>query len=312
MVLLVTNRDDLTADWLVLELQRRRIAHVRFNTEDFPSRCSLRWTPAGSALTLGGVALNSDAIGSVWFRRPVAPKVAPGLAIDEETWAIREAASALDGFWRTLRARWVSRPEAIRHADSKPQQLADAGLLGFELPDTEITNDREVVSELMQRSDHGVICKPLLDGRVRTREPSLFFTSRITHEDLAHEIETPHLFQALVPKLYDVRVTVIGDDVFAARIDALSDENGRTDWRRARPESLRYAVERLPGEIEDLCRRLVAGYGLSFGAIDLARRPDGGYTFFEINPNGQWAFIEQRVGLPLRACLASLLDDANP
>jgi hypothetical protein len=41
--------------------------------------------------------------------------------------------------------------------------------------------------------------------------------------------------------------------------------------------------------------------------VDLARRPDGSYTFFELNPNGQWAWIEQRTSVPLRAHLADLL-----
>jgi glutathione synthase/RimK-type ligase-like ATP-grasp enzyme len=311
VILLVTNRDDLTADWLVIELQRRGVEYMRFNTEDFPARCRLRWTPEAATITVNNVTLASEDIGSVWFRRPVAPRIAPGLSAEEEAWSIREAATALDGFWRTLEARWVSPPEAIRHADSKPQQLSDARALGFELPDTEITDDREAVAALIARSRHGVVCKPLRDGRVRESDRSLFFTSQISLEDLKRDIETPHLFQALVVKRYDVRVTVIGEDVFAARIEADHDAEGRTDWRRAQPETLRYAVERLPEETAELCRRLVAGYGLSFGAIDLARRPDGGYTFFEINPNGQWAFIEQRVGLPLRARLADLLGDGE-
>lgn len=49
-------------------------------------------------------------------------------------------------------------------------------------------------------------------------------------------------------------------------------------------------------------------YGLRFAAIDLARRTDGGYTFFELNPNGQWAWVEQMTGLPLRAALANELN----
>jgi hypothetical protein len=39
----------------------------------------------------------------------------------------------------------------------------------------------------------------------------------------------------------------------------------------------------------------------------LARRPDGGYTFFELNPNGQWAWVEQLTGLPIAAALAEEL-----
>lgn len=307
MILLVTNRNDLTADWLVLELQQRGASYTRFNTEDYPQRCQLRWRVDQASLQLNGREIHAAEIDAVWYRRPVAPRLRPGLASDEAAWAGREAAAALDGFWRTLDARWVSRPDAIRRADSKPQQLTDARKLGFEIPDTEITSNPEHVRALHARSPGGVICKSLRDGRVRRAGRSLLFTSLVDLEQLARLGDEPHLFQALVPKRYDLRVTVIGDDVFAARIDSRHDSGPLVDWRRADQATLRYAPETLPDEITDHCRDLVRHYGLAFGAIDLARRPDDGYTFFEINPNGQWAFVEQRAGLPLRARLADLL-----
>jgi hypothetical protein len=309
VILLVTNRDDLTADWLIVELQRRSAPYVRFNTEDFPEHCAIRLRPDCATLQIRDVQLAAEEIEAVWYRRPVPPRPRPGLRPDEHAWAVQESAVALDGFWRALPARWVSRPDAIRHADSKPQQLSDAARLGFEVPDTEITNERDHVRRLFDRNPAGVICKPLRDGRVRSEGRSLLFTSAISREDLKRPLEEPHVFQALVPKRYDVRVTVIGSDVFAVRITVDDEADGSTDWRRADPSQLRYRHEELPPDIRDLCRRLIDGYGLSFGAIDLARRPDGGYTFFELNPNGQWAFVEQRAGVPLRARLADLLVD---
>jgi glutathione synthase/RimK-type ligase-like ATP-grasp enzyme len=69
-------------------------------------------------------------------------------------------------------------------------------------------------------------------------------------------------------------------------------------------------VETLPDEIAAACIALTRGFGLKFAAIDLARRIDGGHTFFEINPNGQWAWIEQRTSLRIAAGLAELLESA--
>jgi hypothetical protein len=307
MLLVVTNREDFTADWLILELQRRGASYVRFNTEDYPQRCTLHWSVGDARLELSGRELAARDIESVWFRRPVEPRIRPGLPADEAAWAVREAAEALDGFWRTLDARWVSPTSAIRVADSKPRQLADAVALGFDIPDTEITSDATRVGAMLARSEHGLICKPLRDGRVRRTGRSLLFTSVITTDHLDGLGDEPHLFQALVPKRYDIRVTVIGGELFSTRIDSQQASNGQVDWRRASPDALSYLPETLPDDVADRCRRLVDHYGLSFGAIDLARREDGGYTFFELNPNGQWAFIEQRTGQPLRARLADLL-----
>ncbi len=310
MVLVVTNRDDLTADWLILELQRRGTPYVRFNTEDYPQLCTVHWTIDDARIEVKGRELRAQEITAVWFRRPVSPQLRPGLPADEAAWATREAAEALDGFWRTLDTRWVSLPAAIRLADSKPLQLSDAVALGFDIPDTEITRSIHRVRALMERNRRGVICKPLRGGRVRRTGHSLLFTSIVTTDQIEGLGDEPHLFQALVPKRYDIRVTVIGDDIFSTRIESPGSD-AAVDWRRNPPDSLRYLPETLPDDIAERCRQLVNHYGLSFGAIDLARREDGGYTFFELNPNGQWAFIEQRTGQPLRACLADLLSGST-
>jgi hypothetical protein len=307
VIVLVTNRDDLTADWLIVELQRRGASFVRFNTEDYPQRSRIHWRPDSATLTVNRTEIPVEDITAAWFRRPVAPRVLPGLAPDEQNWAIRETTAALDGFWGTLDTHWVSRPDAIRAADSKPKQLAAATRLGLDIPDTEITQDPGTVIALWERSPHGVICKPLRDGRVRGSGRSLLFATPIRPDDLEDGLDEPHLFQGFVAKRYDVRVTIIGERVFATRIDARNDPDGAVDWRRASPVNLQYSPELLPDDVADHCRQLVSDFGLEFGALDLARRTDGGYTFFELNPNGQWAFVEQRTGQPLRSTLAELL-----
>lgn len=310
MVLIVTNRRDLTADWLILELERRAASFVRFNTEDFPSRCSLSWSPEGDAIfRLGSqCCFHSDKIRSVWYRRPAPAAIPADLPDEDAAWAARESKAALDGALEMIPAQWVSHPEAIRGASSKPLQLRDARSLGFDVPDTVITNDPDELERLWQRSPDGVVCKALTDGRVRTTgEQALLFTTQIDHDQVAALGPEPHLFQALVPKLYDVRITVIGDDIFATRIESQVRADGRVDWRRAEGAKLKHTREQLPDELADRCLELVHRYGLRFGAVDLAKRPDGRYTFFELNPNGQWAWIEQRTGVPLRSHLANLL-----
>lgn len=305
--MVVTNREDLTADWLILELQRRGARYIRFNTEDYPQRVALDWTPTDAVLRVGASEMAAGDLDAVWFRRPVRPRLRPGLTPAEAEWATREAAEALDGFWRTLKTRWVSEPSAIRMADSKPRQLADAPALGWEIPDTEITNSPTRVSALASRSPAGIVCKPLRGGRVRQSGGSLFFTTVVDPVTVEHLRDEPYLFQARVPKRYDIRVTVIGQEAFATRIEPRAGLTPDVDWRRTPQTSLRFTRERLPDEVSERCVSTVEHYGLSFGAIDLARRQDGGYTFFELNPNGQWAFIEQATGQPLRAKLADQL-----
>lgn len=202
-------------------------------------------------------------------------------------------------------------PNANLLAGSKPEQLRRAAGAGFDVPPTLVTNDAARLRDFAAEHDGTLVCKPLYDGWIPgTSEDRVFWTSRFEAagtealDDLADE---PYLFQALVPKRYDVRVTVIGKEAFAVAIDSQDDAVSEIDWRRGDVAELGHRAEELPAGLERRCVDLVAGYDLAFGAIDLARRPDGGYTFFELNPNGQWAWLEQRTGLPLRSRLADLL-----
>jgi glutathione synthase/RimK-type ligase-like ATP-grasp enzyme len=250
-----------------------------------------------------------DTFPSVWYRRPVAPHLPDEIPPHLRPWAAAEAREALEGLWRTHTGLWVNHPDHNRLASSKQEQLEIARELGFDAPPTLVTNDPEEARTFA--SDHrSVVCKPLRGGSVPTRDGEhLFFTTRLDSKQLAALDDLgpePYLFQALVAKECDVRVTVIDDKAFAVRIDSQIDEDAQVDWRR-HSAGLEHAELELPGPIEERCLKLVRHYDLHFGAIDLALRPDGGYSFFELNPNGQWAWIEQLTGQPLRARLADLL-----
>lgn len=236
------------------------------------------------------------------------PRVQPGLPGLTE-WAIREGEEALAGLWRSHDALWVNHPDDNRRAEFKQNQLLRAKELGFVVPSTLVTNSGKAARAFAEEFSEPLVCKPLRLGRViHGGEEKLFMTSRIDPTllgDLGEGRET-YLLQQLVEKRSDIRVTVIDGRSFAVEIDSQSDSDSMVDWRRG-GTALRHSVHRLPDEISDLCVALCESYGLRFGAIDLALRPDGGYAFFEINPNGQWAWIEQLTGQPLAAALADLL-----
>jgi glutathione synthase/RimK-type ligase-like ATP-grasp enzyme len=48
--------------------------------------------------------------------------------------------------------------------------------------------------------------------------------------------------------------------------------------------------------------------GLKFSAIDLVVDVHGDVWFLELNPNGQWGFVELATGQPIGAAMAALLE----
>jgi glutathione synthase/RimK-type ligase-like ATP-grasp enzyme len=311
VILIVTNRGDHTADWLVLELERRGASFFRFNTEDYPGDMVLLWTPESST-QLGDRRL--DEVKSVWYRRPVAADPAIWPDRDRASWALAEAREALLGVWRTTEAFWVNHPDNNRAASSKLEQIKRATALGFEVPRTLVTNDQESALDFLGSVGDSAICKPMKDGRLEfSGREGIFFTSVVDASALEKPESIgpePYLFQELIKKRFDIRATVIGGEVFSVRIESQETEIGKVDWRRAGIDA-GHAIEELPEDVAERCVQLTREYGLRFSAIDLVLQQDGRIVFLELNPNGQWAWVEQLTGLPLRSRMADLLEEAR-
>ena len=113
------------------------------------------------------------------------------------------------------------------------------------------------------------------------------------------------IFQEYVPGAVDLRVTMIDGTPFAAAIHS-QDTPYKVDYRMHMDETIVEPYS-LPQEIVARLRLLMQRLGLVYGAIDLRVTPDERFIFFEVNPSGQWLFIEERTGLPITETFVQLL-----
>ena len=318
LILVVTNRDDHTADYLLLELQRRGTRYFRLNTEDLPQHVAIE-VHATRTASLGAIHSRSasvplEHITSVWYRRPALP--IPARTITDHAaieFAAAESQAAIDGLLSILDVFWVSHPHLIRRAEHKLLQLHTARRLGFSVPDTIVTNRPETAERFLEAHDV-VVYKPLRRGRIVSADGTQLIFTNIISKDSRSSLDSvalaPSLLQEYIPKQFEVRVTIIGTHCFAVAIHSQESEETSTDWRRGDPNTLRHDIHNLPEAIQRRCTQLVGEFGLAFGAIDLIVTPDGDHVFLEINPNGQWAWLQQLCPeLPLRETLADLLSD---
>lgn len=123
----------------------------------------------------------------------------------------------------------------------------------------------------------------------------------------------PAVFQQAIDAVADIRVTVVGEQVFAAIIHDKVDTNPAAvrDWRFGHSAAAIYFAsydKEFPLEMKKRCVELVKRLGLKYGAIDIVLNKKGEFWFLEINPNGQWAFIEEDTGQPIGKALAKLLE----
>lgn len=318
MILIITNKEDLTADYLIIELLRRSAPHFRLNTEDFPSRTRLSWSigPAGISAVIetpGGQASSSE-FRSILYRRPKPPtRLVAAFSPWLHSFVREESNAAIQGFWRSLDCFWVSKPDSIAKAESKLFQLKKARSLGFKVPDTIVTNDPESARAFCEEHEWNLVYKALRTGRVNSDSgPRWIFTSPISQQNrrqIDRVANSPVLLQARYDKISDIRVTVVGNRVFAVEIHSQEHPEAREDWRRVDAANLRHTSYELPSELEMACRELVRDLDLQFGAIDLIRDREGKHVFLEINPNGQWAWIQQICPeIEIREAMADLLE----
>jgi glutathione synthase/RimK-type ligase-like ATP-grasp enzyme len=287
------------------------VAVFRFNTEDYPSRIGLFFDPArpeSAELIIDGRTISLGGARGLWIRRPQWPQpVAEVTDPFDRVLVSQEAIAAMGGVWRALRDRCVSPPDVMQAARWKVAQLRVAHDLGFLVPATVITNDPGRAAAFVTGGE--TVIKAVAEGRVRVGdEERQGGTMRLDPAwDLGEVRAAPVLLQRAVNKLADVRVTVIGRQLFAVRI--IAPAGSLIDVRLAKATDCRYEVIDLTARLAEQLLAYLDWWGLRYGAFDLAEDANGAMWFLECNPAGQWAWLEPFTGLNMTEALVDLLLD---
>ena len=240
---------------------------------------------------------------SIWYRRGgvVSPRSSCHAAdipfITREAEAYLQNALAFVGNEATL---WINHPAASRHASNKLVQLLAARKVGFQVPETLMTNDFARVRAFFNKNEGNVIFKTFGPASWKRPDGSTTHvgTSPIQAEHLLDEEAIracPGIYQPKLDKLYELRVTVVGGKVLAAAIDSQS-EGPSLDWRYDFPSAtLPLKATKLPNEVSERCVALCRKLNIVYGAVDIVVSHKGEYIFLEINESGQFLWVEQLV-----------------
>lgn len=314
-VLVITNKSDITSDFIVKRLKERNISFYRFNTEEVSKSCFLTFDFQKDLFILSDTILcrqlNLKEFTSVYFRRPELPVLnICNLSSGEFQFLRNEFHYTLEGLYKILKdSYWVSPIYAIREAENKIYQLELAKSIGFSIPNSIVTNIYADSLEFYNRNDTDCIIKPIKSGLIDDKEsPKVVFTNQLKGKLIKEQVElSPNFFQAHIKKSYDVRVTMVGEKAFAVLIDSQKNTETQIDWRRGE-YPLKHTKIELPDKILEQCISLLKVLNLRFGAIDFILDAAGNFTFLEINPNGQWAWIEKRTGYEISNEIVNLLE----
>ncbi|WP_266719952.1 RimK family alpha-L-glutamate ligase [Streptomyces sp. NBC_00199] len=297
MILTVSVEDDFHTHVIRDAAVRRgfRDFHV-LECDRISGRPGLTWRSHGDAsstvLTSEGRTIPLDAVSVLWWRRMRANQQASARASSDHQQRLvdNDSRGALGGVLAaSFRGQWISTPEATDRAADKLYQLSVAREAGFRVPRTLVSQSRDEVAEFARTVDR-VIVKPVVGAT-----GPLMFTQYIDDPQAIPEESfsvCPAVYQEYIPGRRHVRLNCFGEQMYAALI-----ESDRLDWR----PDLNVPISRweVPPDVGSRVVEVLRRLGLRMGAIDLKLTPDGEPVWLEVNPQGQFLFLQPLLGEPL-------------
>jgi len=307
MIVIITIKDDFHALTVqkVLREGGYQNCHI-FECDRVSGEHRVHWaiTPDGAVGRLlrgDGTHINVADIELIWWRRVHSDQDLDESVTDEYQRALinNDCRGALNGILAScFKGQWVSSPEATDRASDKLYQLTIAREVGFRVPETLISQSWEQVAEFTKRLNDKVIVKPV----VGAAGPLLFtqFVGDPRRLDPKSFQVCPAIYQEYIEGSEHIRLNCFGDQSFAALI-----ETSDLDWR----PNLKVPIRSwpVPASLHQQVRAVLDRLGLAMGIVDIKRTPDGQFVWLEVNPQGQFLFLQPLTNMPLDQCFADYL-----
>lgn len=263
-------------------------------------------------IIVDGKEYNIDDFFSIWYLKPHLDdrlrKYQPieyRQFINKQFWAMRSA------LWSIFKdKKWIDDPWSIQKAENKLYQLTCATKAGLKIPDTIVTSDPERIRKFFYEHNRNIIIKMLYASPIVDK---VIYTNVVTEKQIKDTEKIricPSIFQECIKKSYELRITVVGTEIFPVKIYSQEDPDTSLDWRK-KPKLNDFEVKMeqtiLPENIVKQIRDFMNILGLRFGCIDMIVNENNEYVFLEINPNGQWLFLQLRAEVQIAKAIANLL-----
>lgn len=306
-VLVISDKYDFTTDFISVELEKRNVSYLRLNRDEFHTyQIQIDSINFSITISVGELQylISEGSLISIYYRAPIFLRETFNEAIGIDEQLYREQWMS---FVRNLlifeKVTWVNNPQMTYKAENKILQLKYAKMIGFEIPYTLITNTPP--TSLNKKS---YIVKSLdtaffnVDGKEGFVYANVLSKKEIQNSNLQL---APIIIQDYISHKVDIRVTVVGQDVFATSI-TINEKGVKNDWRKEK-DNVVFKNITIPLEIENQCVKLVECLGLKFGAIDLLMTDEQKYYFLEINPTGEWAWLVHTTNQTIPTSIVNLL-----
>lgn len=294
IILIVSNSEDAHADRVLERLGERGVPFCRLDSDRLITESHIWRISAIPGISSHNSWLIPE-VEVVWYRKVYFPEGNDPIQsfIRQESEGLLEAILS-----RYHHCRWINPRDRLAQARSKIVQLERAKTFGLRIPDTLLTTDQTMLKAFVDQHGGEIVAKPLQSQVIGTGEGALVTgTRRLTPEHFAAALTgAPCYAQERLRIKSEVRVIVFGNEVFAVR---QIPDRPVDDIKQLALKSIRHEPCTLEPVMVQKINALMASYGLAFGAIDLAIVDEDEPIFLELNPNGQWLWLQYVCGLNL-------------
>ncbi|WP_374461095.1 MvdD family ATP-grasp ribosomal peptide maturase [Chryseobacterium taeanense] len=323
-ILIITHTgDNFSIEKVTEYIDQNGCEVIRFNVDEYPLKNKLsttfqdgKWT---TTLETPEKKHRLDDIAAVWYRR--AYNIGSGLReeMDEKFYgaAMGEIRNTLFGFLESIDVYSLGKPSVYRRLDSKEEQLKIADKIGLKIPETCVTNNPEEAKQFIVKHQNVVAKMQTGFAIYEDGVENVVFTN-VVNEDKLEELETllycPMQFQKKIEKKKELRVTVVGRDIFAFEIDSQQSDAAKIDWRKDGVNLIdKWVPTELPSDVEAKLLELLDVYHVDYGAIDIIVSPEDEYYFIEINAAGEFFWLDNLTeGNMISKSIADVLCDKAP
>jgi hypothetical protein len=326
VILIITNKEDVHPDRVIDILTKNNIPFFRLNTEAILSDYKITYVNDSINTFFyirdikRNVSLDTREISAIWERRPAKPEESNIQDEKIRQLCLKEANELVFEIRYFLKEIFsIGHVFNDRIASAKTLQHNVANKVGFLTPSAIISNDFSAAKKIVNKYN-SVAQKSLSADSLELNDYEdyyVFWTKKRQVEDIVNFPEdsfelTFNYLQEYIEKEFELRVTVVCDDIFACKIESqhLNEEEGKVDFRQGYEHELIYSEFNLPHKIRLNCLAYLNQMNLNFGCFDILVTKNKEYIFLECNPNGQWSWIEEEAGLPISKSIAKHLSKA--
>ncbi|MDL2227781.1 hypothetical protein LJC30_02720 [Odoribacter sp. OttesenSCG-928-L07] len=323
MIFIISNKEDVHPTPVVKYLSERQIPVFRLNTEalltdyQFDWHCNDKETDFYIKNIKNGLEVRGSKITAIWERRPELPNELLIESVPEINKHNLEEAKGFLYFLRYYLKDVFSIGSIVydRVASSKMLQLKIAKELGIATPATCFSNRMSDIVFFANNFEY-VVLKSIENDNVWLGDEYeyVFYAQKIQSSLITNSPEemfsqSINFVQNYIEKQFELRITVVGEKVFACKIDSqvLDDDKGKIDWRQGYDYGLIQEAFELPETIKTFCIKFLRKMKLNFGCFDMIVTPENEYVFLECNPNGQWLWVEEQTGMKISEAIAEIL-----